>query len=425
VPTTRRVLIAAALGVAAITATFPLLSGRGWDALIADAATVTRSLTENSLRPPSATVPSGAGAPAPAVTVSQPLRRGIVEWDETTGRFDAVETVELRARVNGYLQEVRFKDGQEVAKGDMLFVIDPRPYERALAQAKAELEQAKTRIGNASLDVERARPLVQRKVLSEKTFDDRENLQREAEAQARVAEEKVKSAELDLSFTTIAAPVSGRIGRAIVTPGNYVSAAGSSGATTLATIVSQDPIYIYFDITEADALKYKRLAEKGAGAASAKGGRVEIGLPDETGYPHTGILDFLDNRLDTATGSQRARARLDNAKRLFTPGQFARVRLQGTEPYTATLVPDAAIGADQGNRYVMVVGADDIPVRKTVKPGPLVDGLRVVREGLDDGAWIITKGLTRVRPGQKVTPKREPLAVSEGGGVGVGGGVVR
>jgi RND family efflux transporter MFP subunit len=413
---TRTILVVGFVGLSALVLALPPLTGRTLDALMTDVASSVRTFAENTVRPPptqTPVAPPAAGQVA-SVTVSQPLKRDIVEWDESTGRFDAVETVELRARVNGYLQEVHFKDGQDVAKGDTLFAIDARPYDRALAQAKAELEQARTRIGNASLDVERARPLMQRKILSEKVFDDRENLQREAEAQTRIAEEKVKSAELDLSFTRMAAPIAGRIGRALVTPGNYVTSAGGSGATTLATIVSQDPIYFYFDITEADALKYKRLAERGATGATKTGARVEAALPDETGYPHVGMIDFLDNRLDQGTGSQRARAVFENKSRLFTPGQFARVRLQGSDRYAATLVPDEAIGADQGNRFILVVGADDVPVRKPVKLGPLVDGLRVVREGLDAQDWIVTKGLTRVRPGQKIAPKREPITVSQG-----------
>jgi RND family efflux transporter MFP subunit len=411
-------LIATAGAIATLVLVVPALTGRSTESWLSDLSAASRGFLDNTLRQPSGSAQSGSPTAAPAaaatVTVSQPIRRDIVEWDELTGRFDAMETVDLRARVTGYLQDVLFKDGQEVAKGDTLFIIDPRPAERALAQAKAELEQAKTRIGNASLDVERARPLVQRRVVSEKVFDDRENLQREAESAARVAEEKVKSAELDLSFTKVIAPVGGRIGRAQVTPGNYVTAGGTTGVTTLATIVSQDPIYLYFDIPEVDALKYKRLAERGAGVAAKTGARIEAALPDEKGYPHSGRVDFLDNRLDAATGSLRARAVLDNKARLFTPGLFARVRLQGSESYNATLVPDEAVGADQGNRYVLVVGPDDIPVRKSVKLGPLVDGLRVVREGLGADDWIVTRGLTRVRPGQKVAPKREPLKVSEG-----------
>jgi RND family efflux transporter MFP subunit len=408
-------LAAAAIAAGGIYILAPVLTGRPWVQLIADASGSGRGLLENSVRPQAVVAPVGtqAAAPPAVVAVSQPLRRDIVEWDEAVGRFDAVETVDLRARVNGYLQQVLFKDGQDVAKGDTLFVIDPRPYERVLAQAKAELEQAETKIANANLDVERARPLVERKVVSGKVFDDRENLVRDGQAQARIAEEKVKSAELDLSFTRVIAPVTGRIGRASVTPGNFVTAGGASGVTTLASIVSQDPIYLYFDITEGDALKYKRLAEKGSLTAAKTGARVEAGLPDEKGFPHAGQIDFLDNRLDAATGSQKARAVFANPTRLFTPGQFAKLRLQGSEAYVATLVPDEAVGADQGNRYVVVVGTDDVPVRKTVKLGPLVDGLRVVREGLDADAWIVVKGLTRVRPGQKVAPKREPLTVSQ------------
>ena len=406
-------LLGAAIAAIGVYLAAPAFTGRPWDAILADVSGHSRAMLENSARPPATQAPVPSAAPAAIVTVSKPLRRQIVEWDEATGRFDAVETVDLRARVNGYLERVLFKDGQEVAKGDALFIIDARPYERALAQAQAELEQARTKIANASLDVERARPLVERKVVSGKVFDDRENLQREAEAAARVAEEKVKSAELDLSFTRMAAPVTGRIGRASVTPGNYVTAGGATGVTTLATIVSQDPIYLYFDITEADALKYKRLAERGAIPASQTGARVEAALPDEKGFPHAGLIDFLDNRLDSATGSQKARAVFENKTRLFTPGQFAKLRLQGSDAYTATLVPDEAIGADQGNRFVVVVGPDDMPVRKPVKLGPLAEGLRVVREGLDAEDWIVVKGLTRVRPGQKVAPKREPLNVSQ------------
>jgi len=393
----------------------PMVTGRSLATLTNDLSNQVRALTENTVRAPqqaSTAVPGAPGA-LQSVTVSQPVTREIVEWDEATGRFDAPESVEIRARVAGYLEDVLFRDGQDVAKGDLLFVIDPRPYEFALAQAQAELAQARTRISNASLDVERARPLVERKVVSEKTFDDRANLQREAESAAKVAEEKVKVAEFDLSFTRMTAPIAGRIGRRLVTAGNYVIAGGASGATTLATIVSQDPIYLYFDITESDALKYKRLTARGVGGADHPGAEVEAALPDEAGYPHLGRVDFLDNRLDPGTGTLRARAVFENKDRLFAPGQFARLRLQGSPRYSATLVPDEAIGADQANRYVMVVGAGDVPVRRTVKPGPLVDGLRVVREGLGADDWIVVKGLTRVRPGVKVAPKREPIKVSD------------
>jgi len=211
---------------------------------------------------PQATANASAAAP-PAVTVAKPLAQDIVEWDEYTGRFDATQTVEIRARVSGYLNEVRFKDGQQVRQGDVLFDIDPRPFERALEQARAELFAATTKVENANLDVTRGQPLIERKIISDKSFDDRMSLLRDAQAAVKVAEAKVKSAELDLSFSTIAAPISGRIGRTLVTAGNWVSAGSVSGATLLTTIVSQDPIYIYFDVNENNYIKYKRLAERG------------------------------------------------------------------------------------------------------------------------------------------------------------------
>jgi RND family efflux transporter MFP subunit len=411
-------IIAGGTALIATLAALPTLTGRSLEAWFTDVTVATRNLTQSTVRQPTAPTATTAPAQPPSsVTLSQPLRREIIEWDETTGRFDAVATVDLKARVNGYLQAVLFKDGQDVAKGDPLFLIDPRPYERVLAQAQAELAQAQTKIANAGLDVERGRPLLQRKVLSEKVFDDRESVQREAESLARIAEAKVQAAQLDLTYTQIVAPVAGRIGRTLVTPGNYIGGAGgsaASSATTLATIVSQDPIYAYFDMTEADALKYKRLAASQTTAAAKADTRVEAALPDDTGYPHVGRIDFVDNRLDGATGSLRARAVFENKDRLFTPGQFVKLRLQGSANAVATLVPDEAIGSDQGNRYVVVVGADDIPTRRAVVLGPVVEGLRVVRSGVTADDWIVIKGLTRVRPGQKVAPKREPLKLSLG-----------
>jgi multidrug efflux system membrane fusion protein len=353
-------------------------------------------------------------APLPAVSVAQPVQREVVEWDEYTGRFDATETVEVRARVSGYLNEVRFKDGQEVAQGDVLFVIDPRPFERALEQARAELFAANTKVENANLDVARGQPLIERKIISDKTFDDRMSLLRDAQAAVKVADAKVKAAELDLSFSTIAAPISGRIGRTLVTAGNWVSAGSVSGATLLTTIVSQDPIYIYFDVNENNYIKYKRLAERGVKAGAADvGAPVAVALPDERGFPHKGRLDFLDNRLDQGTGTLRARAVLANKTGLFSPGLFGRVRVAGTPSYAALLLPDEAIGTDQTNKYVLVVEGDGTVERRNVRLGPLIDGLRVVRDGIAAGDWVITRGLQRARPGLKVEPKRVAIAVSD------------
>jgi RND family efflux transporter MFP subunit len=360
--------------------------------------------------------PAKSAPPPPAVSVAMPLQRDVIEWDEYTGRFDATETVEIRARVSGYLNEVRFKDGQMVKQGDLLFAIDPRPFERALEQARAELFAATTKVENANLDVVRGRPLLERKIISDKTFDDRESIMRDAQAAVKVGEAKVKTAELELSFSRITAPISGRIGRSMVTAGNWVSAGSVSGATLLTTIVSQDPIYIYFDVNENNYIKYKRLAERGISAGAAEiGAPVEVSLPDERGYPHKGKLDFLDNRLDQGTGTLRARAVLSNKSGLFAPGQFARVRVTGTPNYKALMLPDEAIATDQTNKYVFVVGGDGVVERRNVKLGPLVDGLRVVREGIAGEDWVITRGLQRARPGLKVEPKRMAIAATEAG----------
>lgn len=360
-------------------------------------------------RPQADTQKAKGGPPPASVVASQPVVRELVEWDEYTGRFDAVESVEIRARVSGYLMEVGFKDGQTVKKGDLLFVIDPRPFQRAVEQARAELEQARTKVENAMLDVERGRPLLERKVMSEKVFDDRANLMREAQAAVKVAQAKVATAELELSFTRVGAPLSGRIGRSIQSVGNWVTAGTANNASVLAAIVSEDPIHIYFDVSENNYIKYLRLSGNGNGGATRMGARVEIAMPDERNFPHAGVLDFLDNRLDQGTATLRARARVDNPARLFLPGMFARVRIAGSPRHKALLVVDAAIGTDQAAKYVLVVGEDNKVVRRTVTLGPLDGGLRIVRSGIKPDDWVITVGTQRARPGQVVNPKRGPM----------------
>lgn len=360
--------------------------------------------------------PGGAAsARPPEVTASQPVRRKVTEWDEYVGRFEAVDAVELRARVSGYLTKIHVDDGQDVKEGDLLYTIDPRPFERAVELAKAELEQAQVKVANTRLDVDRGRPLLDRKVISEKTFDDRESLVRDAEAQVKVAEARLKAAELDLSYTRITAPVSGRLGRSIVTVGNWVSSGTASGSTTLSSIVSQDPIRIYFDVSEANALKYKRQAaqQSRSGTDALKGMSVGVGLPDETGFPHTGRLDFVDNRLDTGTATLRARAVVVNRQGLFSPGMFARVRVSGEGEKLALLVPDEAVGTDQASRFVYVVGEDGMARRRPVKLGPLADGLRIVRDGIAAEDWVVVRGTQKVRPDQPLTVKREPIKVSD------------
>lgn len=354
-----------------------------------------------------------AAPPPPVVTTSLPVVSEIVEWDEYTGRFEAVASVEIRARVSGYVDKIAFVDGQSVKKGDLLFVIDPRPFVRVLAHAQAELEQARTKAQNAALDVERGRPLVERKIMSEKMFDDRASLLREAEAAVKVAEAKVATAELELAFTRITAPIDGRISRANVSLGSWISAGGTANATLLTLIVTQDPIHIYFDISENNYIKYKRLAERGALAGNDRtGAEVEVALPDEATFAHRGRLDFVDNRLDPGTATMRARAILANAHQMFSPGMFARVRLAGTPPKQTVLLPDAAIGTDQANKFVLVVAEDGTVSRRNVQLGPLYQGLRVIRQGVEAQDWVVTSGLQRARPGQKVTANREMLRLS-------------
>lgn len=356
----------------------------------------------------------GAAMRPPEVTASQPVRQPVIEWDEYVGRFEAVDTVDLRARVNGYLTEVHVKDGQDVKKGDLLYTIDPRPFERAVALARAELEQAKVKVANANLDVERGRPLLDRKVISEKTFDDRESLVRDAEAQVKVVEARLRSAELELSYTRITAPVSGRLGRSIVTVGNWVSSGSTSGSPALSSIVSQDPIRIYFDLSESNALKYRRqsAARNQTGGDRLEGLQVGVALPDETGFPHTGKLDFVDNRLDAGTATLRARALVENARGLFSPGMFGRVRVSGEGERMALMLPDEAIGTDQASRFIYVVGEDGTAQRRGVKLGPVVGGFRIVREGAGADDWVVVRGVQKVRPGQKLDVKREPIKVS-------------
>jgi multidrug efflux system membrane fusion protein len=413
-----RTTILALFAVALVAAAVPL-SGRSWTSVLESVrGGVSGLMSGLSAANTPISKGSGGGAPQqgppPNVTVSQPAVRPIVEWDEFAGRFDAVDSVEIRARVFGYLTAVHFKDGQHVEKGDLLFEIDPRPFERAVALARAELSQAQVKVENARLDVDRAKPLLERRVVSEKAYDDRANILRDAEAAVKVFEARLQSAELDLSYARITAPVSGRIGRSIVTVGNLVSGGGANTTTTLTTIVSQDPIYLYFDVSENDAIKYRRLAGiDGRDSTGVLGASVEIALNGDPSYPHKGVVDFVDNRLDASTGTLRLRARVENKDGLFKPGMFARVRVQASPRYDAVLLPDAAIGADQASRYALVVGDDQVPQRRAVKLGPLFEGLRVVREGVSGDDWVIVNGLARIRPGQKVTPRREQLKVSE------------
>ncbi len=375
-----------------------------------------KSDSSASIKPSTQAAPTKAAGtgPAPVVSVSKPLIRPVTEWDEYTGRFDATETVDIRTRVSGFLVEIHFKDGQQVKKGDQLYTLDARPFERALDQARAELEQATTKVNSASLDVERGKPLIDRKIMSEKVFDDRANAMREAQAAVKTSEAKVKTAELDVSSTLITAPFAGRISRSNVPVGAWVSAGAAANSTLLTTVVTEDPIHVYFDVNENNWIKYRRLAEQGKQAGVARlGAKVELALPDDKGFPAKGTIDFVDNRLDLATGTMRARAIVENKNGLYFAGMFARVRVQGSEPYNAVMVPDEVIGTDQTTRYVLTVAEDGTVGRKTVTLGPLAEGLRVVKAGMTADDVIVTKGLQRARPGSKVAIKEEPIRTAQ------------
>ncbi|KAA0680548.1 efflux RND transporter periplasmic adaptor subunit [Azospirillum brasilense] len=342
----------------------------------------------------------------PPVTVSPPLRKEIVEWDEFTGQFQAVDFVEIRARVSGYLDSIAFQDGQLVKQGDPLFVIDPRPFEAALASARAEQQQAEAKLDLSNRQLARASELRRSDNVAASVFDERQQQVRVDAAGVEVAKAAVRTAELNLNFTRIAAPIAGRISRREVSVGNLVVGGDSGTATLLTTIVSLDPIYFTFDMSESDYLAYQRAAARGALKSQRDGGvEVEGRLFDEQSWPLKGTLNFIDNQVSPGAGTIRARAVFPNPSLLLTPGQFGRLRLPGSDRYTATLIPDQAVVSDQANKIVLTVADDGTVVPKPVRLGPIEDGLRVVRSGLEETDKVIINGLVRARPGAKVTPQ--------------------
>jgi multidrug efflux system membrane fusion protein len=353
--------------------------------------------------------------PPPPVTANQPVERDVLEWDEYPGRLDAVSMVEVRARVSGYLQSVHFKDGAEVKKGDLLFVIDPRQYQAELDRTEADLNQAESRLELANNDYARAERLLTSKAISEEEADSRKKAKREAEAGIQSARAMVETAKLNVEYTHITSPIDGRISRKLITEGNLVN--GNQGqATLLTTIVSLDPVYCYFDADEQSVLKYQQLAREGKRENVSDGKLVcELELANETGFPHKGNLDFEENRIDPATGTLRLRGIFPNPgpDRMLQPGFFARVRVPGTSKYPALMIPDLAVGTDQGQKFVYTVNDKDVIEYKIVKLGPLVDGMRVVRSGLEPKAWVLVTGLMSVRPDAKVTPNRAVPAIAQ------------
>lgn len=350
----------------------------------------------------------------PTVTVAEPLMIELVEWQEFTGQFSAVDHVEIRARVSGYLQSTEFQDGQFVAAGDLLFVVDPRPFEAVAAAAEAQLSSARARLDLAQQQLLRAQGLLESNNVSQSAFDERVQEARVAQAGVEEAEAALQAAQLELEYTRIAAPVSGRIGREAVSVGNLVVGGAAGNATMLTTIVSLDPIYFEFDMSEQDYLAYQRANANGLLPSHRDGGvRVEAGLFDDREWPYQGRIDYVDNIVDRTSGTIRMRAVFPNPDGFLTPGQFGRLRLPGSPLYPALLLPDEAILSDQDRRIVLTVDAEGIVVPKVVRPGPRELGLRIIRRGLEPTDRVIINGLVRARPGLPVTPELGEIVLPE------------
>jgi RND family efflux transporter MFP subunit len=352
--------------------------------------------------------PRPAGPPALPVTVANPVQRTVVDIDEYVGRFVAVDSIEVRARVSGHLEAVHFKDGEIVKKGDLLFTIDRRSFEAARDQARADLDRAKAALDFAIADLKRAQDLVTQRTISEQVYEQRVQAKRTTEAQVASAEAALRTAELNLEFTELRAPVTGRIGDRRVSPGNLVTGGAQPQTTLLATIVSIDPIRFEFTFDEAAYLRYTRITGDGK-ETDPRGTRlkVELRLLDEAEFKHQGAIDFVDNVIDQSSGTIRGRALFANPSGLFTPGMFARVRVPGSPPYQALLVPDAAIGTEQVRKFVFVVDAENTVRQKYLELGPLQGRLRVVKTGVTVEDRVVVNGLMRARPGVKVTPLPE------------------
>ena len=355
------------------------------------------------------TPPEGKGGPggmpmAPPVTVAAAIERSTNDFDEFSGRLDAIEKVELRPRVSGYIEKIHYLQGSEVARGDLLVEIDARPFEQEVRRAEAQVASAKTKYDLAAGELARVEKLVDSGAVSRQELEERASARRDADSALKSAQASLETANLNLGYTKVRAPVSGRTSRAELTAGNYVN----SGQSVLTTLVSVDPIYAVFEADEQAFLKNADLSRRAAGAKAPRNA-VYMGLANETGFPHKGAIEFVDNRLNPQTGTILARAVFDNKERRFTPGLFARIRMAGSGTYNAVLVEDRAVGTDQSKRFVLVVGADSKAVYREVKLGALVDGLRVVRDGLKAGEVIVVNGLQRVRPGMPVTPNSVPM----------------
>jgi multidrug efflux system membrane fusion protein len=350
--------------------------------------------------------------PPPQVTVASVIEREVTEWDEFTGRLQAVDSVEVRPRVSGLVSAVRFTEGAIVRRGDLLFEIDPRPFQAEVDRLRAELNRARATGQRAASELQTAERLRTENAIAKEEHDRRAAFAQESTAQSAAVEAALRAAELNLEFTRVTSPIDGRVGRAIVTEGNLVSS-GPGEATLLTTVVSRDPVYAYFDADEQIFLKYSAQTAGPKGSAlrnSTRGSALPIrmALANDEGFPRVGHLDFLDNQLDGATGTIRGRAVFRNADRQLTPGLFVRLRLAGTATYRGLLIQDRAVGTDLSKKFVYVVGPKNEIQYRSVTLGPIVDGLRVVRGGVEAGESVVVNGLQRVRPGVQVTPVVEP-----------------
>ena len=337
-----------------------------------------------------------APPPPPEVTVAPVAVRSLHDWDEFTGRLEAVETVEVRPRVSGYIESVHFDEGAKIEAGDLLFRIDPRPFRAEVSRLAAEKQRAEAELALARRNLARAEKLIAQNATSQEQLDSIAAAAATRAAELAAVEAALEAAELNLEFTRVVSPIDGRVSRALVTPGNLVDS-----SSWLTTVVSDDEIYVYFDADEQTYLRYAGIARRNE--ADGEGNRVYVGLINEDGHPHEGRLDFVDNRVDPDSGTIRGRAVLDNAGGLFTPGLFARIKLVGRDAQDVALVDDRAIGTDLDRKYVLVVDEDNVVQYRGVETGRFVDGLRIVTEGLAAGEVVIVNGLQRVRPGMPVT----------------------
>ncbi|RJG08796.1 efflux RND transporter periplasmic adaptor subunit [Pseudomonas cavernicola] len=341
--------------------------------------------------------------PAAKVSVAQVLQQPINEWDELTGRLEAPEAVDIRPRVSGYIDKVAFSEGSLVKKGDLLFQIDPRPFEAEVRGLEAQLQQVRANLGRTENEARRGERLRASNAISAELADARASAALEARAGVAAIQAKLENARLNLSFTRIIAPIDGRVSRAEITVGNLVNA----GQTLLTSLVSTDKVYAYFDADERVFLKYNDLARQGQRGQTSP---VYLGLSDEDGHPHLGQMDFVDNQVNPKTGTIRARAVFDNSDGRFTPGLYARLKLVGSATYAAVLINDEAVGTDLGKKFVLVLGADNTVSYRNVELGPKLEGLRIVRSGLAKDERIVVKGLQRTRPGMAVEPQDIPMA---------------